>query len=223
MGFVLVLIIGVVIVGGAWYVQHRLAEQRRAAVFALAQRLGFTYSADDVNGVLALDFFTLERGDGQRARNFVHGVHAGRPVQIFDFDYYEESSGKQRSRTWYHLNVAMMTIDAAVSHLRIGHEGFAGKLANLVGFDDIELEYGDFNDRFRVLSADRTLAFSLLDGQMMEWLMGAGGIEALELHGPHVLVAVDRIDPSEWDRLLDFLAQFHERIPRVVFSTYPAR
>jgi hypothetical protein len=88
---------------------------------------------------------------------------------------------------------------------------------------DLDLEYDDFNRRFLVNCADPKAAFSLLDGEMMQWLLGAVRIDRLELVGPWVLIANPPVDPRRWRALAEWLDEFRSHIPAVVYSTYPPR
>jgi hypothetical protein len=97
------------------------------------------------------------------------------------------------------------------------------RLGDHLGLHDVEFEYDEFNRRFRVKCDDQRFAFSLLDGRMMQWLLGADTFETVEVDGPWVLLAVGKLDPARWLDLGTWLEQFHRQIPAVVYSTYPPR
>ena len=97
------------------------------------------------------------------------------------------------------------------------------RLGDHFGLRDVELEYDDFNRRFRVKCGDQKFAFSLLDGRMMEWLLRADDFDCVEVDGPWVLLAAPKLDVSRWLELGSWLDQFHRQIPAVVYSTYPPR
>jgi hypothetical protein len=63
----------------------------------------------------------------------------------------------------------------------------------------------------------------LLDGQMMEWLVGALAVDRLEIMGPWILLANEPVDPSRWKELGEWLDEFRLHIPPVVYSSYPPR
>ena len=56
---------------------------------------------------------------------------------------------------------AVAVIAAACPRLRLGHENFLTRFGDDVGLRDVELEYDDFNRRFRVKCDDQKFAFSL--------------------------------------------------------------
>lgn len=57
---------------------------------------------------------------------------------------------------------------------------------------------------------------------MMEWLLVAPDFEAIEVAGPHVLLARHRLAPESWPSLMTFLGELRDHVPTVVFATYPA-
>jgi hypothetical protein len=224
---VLVVIVIVVVAGfgGVGYLLQVKARQARVrAVGALAQRVGFTFSNADVDHVVDMPFALFSKGDGRRVELVISGVHDGVPMRIFDYWYYDESGGRGgRSRTYHPFTCALATIPAACPRLRLGHEDFLTRLGDHLGLGDVELEYDDFNRRFRVKCDDQKFAFSLLDGKMMQWLLGADHFNSVEVDGPWVLLVEPKLDPARWLDLGSWLDQFYRQIPPVVYSTYPPR
>ena len=218
-------LVAAAVAGAAYLVQARARQARVRAVAALAQRIGFTFSAADVDHVVDLPFALFSKGDGRRVELVISGTHNGVPLRVFDYWYYDESSSGRggRSRTYHRFTCAVATIPAACPRLRLGHEDFLTRLGDHLGLGDVELEYDDFNKRFRVKCNDQKFAFSLLDGNMMQWLLGADSFSSLEIDGPWVLLARPKLDPAHWLDLGSWLDQFHRQIPPVVYSTYPPR
>jgi hypothetical protein len=208
---------------GVAYLQYRARVARMNAVAAIGRTVGFTFSAQDVVGLVSMPFVLFSKGDGRGVECILSGTHDGLPMRLFDYWYYDETSDGRgnRSKQYHRFTCALATIPAACPRFQLGHENFLTRLGDHLGLRDVELEYDDFNRRFRVKCADQKFAFSLLDGQMMEWLLGAASFAALEVDGPWVLVATERLEPSRWLALGSWLEQFHHQIPAVVYSTYP--
>jgi len=223
MAFALILVLGLLAMSlVAWF--SFMAKRKRRQGFALmATQLGFEYSPQDPFGILAEPFALFEKGDGRGVENVMWGERDGVPTRVFDYWYYDETRDTRgaRSRTYHRFTCAALTIAADCPGLRIGHEGLFTKLGRALGFKDVELEYEDFNREFRVHCDDQRFAFSLLDGQMMEWLLSSRSIEAVEVVGPFVLLAARRLDAADWRVLADVAAAFHAHIPRVVWATWP--
>ena len=72
---------------------------------------------------------------------------------------------------------------------------------------------------------DQKFAFTLLDGQMMQWLLDADAFDRVEVVGPWVLLAASRLDPSAWLDLGTWLDEFHTPHPagRVLDVSAPVR
>ncbi len=219
---VLLLLVGAGIAAFA-YLKYRARQARIAATRALARRIGFTFVIDDVDHITGMPFALFARGDGRKADLVCTGVHNGLPLRLFDFAYWEDSSDGhgRRSRRYYRFTCAILQIPAACPGLCITHEDFLTRLGSHVGFHDVELEYDDFNRRFRVKCNEQKFAFTLLDGEMMQWLLDADGFEALEVVGPWVLLAAKQLEPARWPDLGTWLDRFHAQVPPLVYSTYP--
>jgi Protein of unknown function (DUF3137) len=220
-----VLLVGVAIAIGAQYVRYRAKVARTNAVAAIGRNIGFTFSAADIDRIVSMPFVLFSRGKDRRVELVISGTHDGVPMRLFDYWYYDETSDGRgnRTRQYHRFTCALATIPAACPRLQIGHENFLTRLGDHFGLRDVELEYDEFNRQFRVKCDDQKFAFSLLDGKMMEWLLASTSFASVEVDGPWVLVAVDKLDPSKWLALGSWLEQFHHQIPPVVYSTYPPR
>src|SRR5690349_1028636 len=222
MAIALVVLAFAAVAGAVWWFQYQTKVQRRRALFALAQSIGFQFSIDDPHRTTDLPFDLFNKGVRRASENVMWGTYHDLPLRCFDYWYYDEQSDGRggRTRQYHRYTCALLTIDAVCPELRLGHEGFFSRLGSAIGFKDIELEYDDFNRAFRVKCGDQRFAFSLLDGQMMEWLLHSDSFEALDVVGPWVLVVARKLPTDEWLALLTFAEQFHGHIPRVVFSTW---
>jgi hypothetical protein len=221
-GFAVVIVVALLVAGGVWYFQFQLRQKRIANLMLVAQRLGFEFSVDDVDNTIGFPFDLFARGDGQGIENVMWGERNGVPTRAFDFWYFDETTDTKghRSRSYHRFTCAAMTITADCPTLRIGHEGFFSRLGSAIGFKDVELEYDDFNREYRVHCDDQKFAFSLLDGRMMEFLLQVSSIDALEIVGPFVLIAVGKLASEDWPALVETAEQFHEHVPNVVWTTW---
>jgi len=222
---VVFIVVGIAVAGGLAYRQYRNKQARIQAVMALARRVGFTFSLNDADRVVDMPFGLFSKGEKRAVELVISGEHDGLPMRLFDYWYYDETSDSHgnRSRTYHYFTCGIVTIPAACPRLRLGHENFMTRLGDHVGLHDVVFEYDDFNRRFRVKCDDQKFAFSLFDGKMMQWLLGADGFESVEVDGPWVLLAFPKVDPSQWLGLGSWLEQFHRQIPPVVYSSYPPR
>jgi hypothetical protein len=218
---ILLLVVGVPVA----YLQFRARQKRVAGAAALARRIGFTFSASDDERIVAMPFELFSKGGGREVSLVVSGTHNQIPMRLFDYMYYDESSTAQggRTRQYHRFTCAIATIPAACPRLNVGHENFFSRLGDHLGLTDVQFEYDDFNRRFRVKCDDQRFAFSLLDGNMMQWLLGADGFSGVEVDGPWVFLAGDRLEPALWLERANWIEAFVRQIPSVVYSTYPPR
>ncbi len=213
------LVVVALVVAAGWY-QYSTRLARLRAVSSVASSVGFTFTNNDADRIVDLPFALFSRGNGRRVELVMSGTHNGLPMRMFDYWYYVDSG---RDRTYHRFTCGIVTIAAACPRLRLGNENFLTRLGADVGLGDVQLEYDDFNRRFRVKCDDQKFAFSLLDGRMMQWLLDCEHFETVEVDGPWVLVAHTKLDPGHWLDLGTWLDQFARQIPAVVYSTYPPR
>ena len=218
----LIVVIFILLAVGIAYVSWYVRDQRRKAFAVVAARLGFRYSPDDPFDLVSIPFALFSKGDGQGTENVLWGTHQGREIRVFDFWYFEESTDSEghSSRTYNRFSCGLTSIQARCPHLQLGPEGFLSRLADHVGFRDIEFESEEFNRRFQISSEDRKFAYALIDPRMMEWLLGAEelGYEVLDTF---VLCSTGRLKPEEAPTLLTAIEEFCGHIPAVVSDLYP--
>jgi hypothetical protein len=114
----------------------------------------------------------------------------------------------------------MLPLEAACPQLTIGPESIFGRLADHLGFPDIEFESEEFNRRFTVKSQDPRFASAFVDQRMMRYLMGLGNGWAFGVAGDRAMVWADRLRPTEVIMLLGVAKGFSDHVPRVVSSLY---
>ena len=64
---------------------------------------------------------------------------------------------------------------------------------------------------------------TLVDQRMMAWLLESSALIAFELREDRMLCVSEWLSPTSIPMLLQAARGFHDRIPRVVASTYPRR
>lgn len=219
--FALVLVVIAAVAYGSWY----LKKKRRDETAALAAKLGFRYDPGDpfsIDETMPHQLFSL--GDGRDCENVMWGVHDGVAMTEFDYWYYTEStdSDGSRSRTYHRFSCVLSQVEANCPHLIVTPENLFSRLADHLGFRDIEFETEEFNRAWQVKSPDRKFANDFVDQRMMAWLQYAGAAFSFEVAGPIALVYTKKIDTSQIPNLLTCMRAFREKIPRVVYDLYPA-
>ncbi|HEX9823382.1 MAG TPA: hypothetical protein VGB51_03190 [Actinomycetota bacterium] len=218
--FLLVAAAGIGLAVLAW----RAREKRRQAFRAFALAHGLEYAIDDPFGTIDIPFGLFRKGDGRGIENVVWGRWREAPMRFFDHWYYEQSTDSKghTSRTYYRQSCVLVEVAAQFPHLSITREGFFSRLADHLGFRDIEFESEDFNKAFQVGASERRFAFELIDARLMAWLLTLewGMFEVL---GSWALVYVKgRRAPAEFAPVIELAEAFRGRIPRAAWSLYGA-
>lgn len=221
---VLVIILIVLVVGAAAYGSYYVRKKRREETLALAARLGLQYSAGDpfaIDDAMPHQLFSL--GDGRGCENVMWGTWNEMPVTEFDYWYYNEStdSDGNTSRTYHRFSCAMTYVNANCRPLIITKENLFTRMADGMGFRDIEFELEEFNRAWQVKCPDRKFANDFIDQRMMQWLMHAGTSWSFELVGPIAMAYTRKMPIAQIPTLLACLRAFRDKMPRVVSDLYP--
>lgn len=206
---------------GAWLSWY-LKKKRREELARMATQLGLDYSQEDTKGCLGLPFALLTKGDGRGTENVMWGTWQDLALQEFDYWYYEESTDSEgrRTKTYYRFSCAVTQVEAVCSPLTLDRENLFTRMADHMGFRDIEFESEQFNRAFTVKSKDRKFANDLIDSRMMQWLLSIEGAFNFEACGPWLLCFSKRRRPTELIPLLGTLKEFRDQVPRVVYELY---
>jgi hypothetical protein len=200
-----------------------LKAKRRAAFRAFALQHRLEYAEGDPFSLLGWPFDLFRRGDGRGIDHVVWGTWRDTKLQAFDYWYYTESTDSKghRSRSYRRFSGVVIEVPAAFPHLTMAREGLFTRLADHLGMEDIEFESPEFNRRYNVKAGERRFAYELIDGRMLEWLVGFDQGLAFEVMGNRVLAYGPRVKPSGLLGLIGTAAMFRDRIPRVAWSLYP--
>ena len=221
----LFVVVVVVVMPALFYLGYRSRQKRVAAVVALAQQMGFTYTKGDTDRMVTTPFALFRMGEGRGIELVISGRHNDLPLRLFDFWFYTESNDGQghSNRDYHRFTCALLELPANCPALQLSHENAMTRIGEHLGLHDVTFEFDDFNRRFRVKCDDQKFAFSLFDAPMMEWMLGADSFDRLETYGNSVLLASKRLDPAAWPELVTWIDTFHSHVPPVLFTTYPPR
>ena len=213
---VLVLIIFGAILGAV------AARKRREALGVLASKLGLSFSPEHDREVAARFKFLdkLAQGSNRYAYNVISGPFRGHPVLAFDYHYETHSTdSKGRRQTHHHhFSFFILLLPKAFPELTISREGIFSKLAQAIGFDDIDFESHEFSRKFCVRSANKKFAYDVCHARMMEYLLANGDLN-IEIEGNALAIgfgrclAAEAIEPN-LNRLLELRGQ----LPNYMFT-----
>ena len=206
---VIVIVFVVIATAHSWY----LNKQRREMWEAVARRYGFGYRRDDPIDIPAQyqNFALFQEGHSRKASNFLEGTYHGTWVQLFDYRYTTDNGDDE---TTHELSALIARLDIQCPYLLIRPEKFFDKIGGLLGFDDIDFEYEEFNRRFYVKGPDKKFAYDICHTGMMDYLLQREQL-TWELCGNCLLFyGLGTFDPAEIDYSLNAVAGFLGQIPQ---------
>ena len=210
--FVMIALIVVVAIAG-----HLAARKRREAMAALAGRLGFRFSPRRSRALARrYDFMDkLRAGRNRYAHNVLSGTYQGHDVVVFDY-HYQTGSGKNTHH--HHLSFFILQMPIMCPELTIGPEGVLSKIAQAVGYDDIDFESHEFSRRFCVRCRDKKFAYDVCHAQMIEYLLANDDL-TVEIDANAMAIWFDsRLSPQQIEPNLGRLVALRSLMPDYLFA-----
>lgn len=154
----------------------RAGKKRRDDMTLLADRLGLSFSHER-NYRMADRYSFLDKlrqGSNRYAYNIMSGSYQNHRVTVFDyhFETHSTDSKGRRQTHHYHFSFFILELEKDFPELTIAKEGLFSKIAQAVGYDDIDFESHEFSKRFVVRSKDKKFAYDFCNAQMIEYLLG---------------------------------------------------
>jgi len=206
-GLIAIAIIAIAVIG------HIQEKKRREALRLIASQLGLSYSeARDYS--LAQNYGFLDRlraGSNRYAYNVMRGrASDGSPVCLFDYHYETTSTDSEgKTKTHHHYYAAFtLTLPRSFPELIIEPEGFFDRIAQALGFDDIDFESHEFSRRYKVKSPDKKFAYDVCNAQMIDYLLAQEKL-AIELED-NVLAMIYNGDMKP-----EYVIPHYERLLRI--------
>ncbi len=199
------------------------ARKRRDALLQLAVRLGLEFRPEkDYELPRQFRFLNkLRQGQNRYAFNRLAGHYRGHPIRVFDFHYETRSSdSKGNSQTHRHyFSFFMLLLPREFPEVTIAREGLLSKLAQALGYDDIDFESAEFSRKFCVRSKDKRFAYDVCNPRMIEYLLANPDL-TLEIEGPILALAFpSRLKPERIEPNLQRLVTVRELLPAYLFNS----
>jgi len=220
--FILFFLIFVLIVGFG-ILSHIQEKKRRESLATIAKQLGLSFSQAK-DRALASQYGFLNRlraGSNRYCYNVMRGNgKEGEAVCLFDYHYETTSTdSKGRTQTTHHYHsVYTLIMPKHFPELIIEPEGFFSKIAQALGFDDIDFESHEFSRRYKVKSPDKKFAYDVCNIQMIDYLLGQQKL-AIELEGNTLAMTFSgRMKPDNVIDNYDRLHKIRSLMPNYLFS-----
>lgn len=221
-----ILLLFALIAVGALIAAWRRAALRRDAAVALAASLGLTYAGGDPLDLVQLPHRLFRKGDRRRIETTLHGELDGRPIALCDYIYTEvsrDSQGNTHQRD-YRFSLCVLELEWSLPWIEITPESLGRRFLNVLGVgNDVQFESDEFNREFTVLSDERDFAFTMIDPQMIEWLLANADDHHIEIEGHDLVVATREIPWGQTAALASLAMDFQDRIPPLTAERYGGR
>lgn len=205
--------IGLLFFAGWWFKVRPRRELHRDQ----ARSLRLRSSPGDPLGFFQRPFALLGQvASAKDIENTSWGTWRGMDVAVFDY-WFARSSDPSRNDYRY-FTCATTPVPRDWPDISIVPESLWSRLAGAVDGRDVAFELERFNRAFVVRSADRRFASALIDGRMMEWLLGLPSGTGFEILEGTLLCQTPRRADADVTWSLEIMAAFLERVPPVVRS-----
>lgn len=189
---------------------------------ALAAKLGLRFDPQKDRDLAGRYSFLdkLRTGSNRYAFNVLSGVSQGHNVAIFDYHYETHSTNSKGHRQTHHhyFSCFLLHLPGSFPELVIAREGFFSKMAQALGYDDIDFESHEFSRRFCVRSADKKFAYDVCHARMMEYLLANDDL-TIEIEGDVLAITFSsRLDPERIETNLNRLIASRSLMPEYLFS-----
>ena len=209
-GFVTIMVV-VVVIG------YLSARKRREAMAAVAAKLGLRFQPGKDRGIARQYRFLdkLRRGSNRYAFNILSGSYQGQGVTLFDY-HYKTGSGKNTHH--HYFSFFIMQLPISFPELAIDKEGFFSKIAQAVGYDDIDFESHEFSRKFCVRSRDKKFAYDVCNARMIEYLLSNSDM-SIEIEDDALAISFNRrLAPEQIEPNLNRLVTVRSLMPEYLFS-----
>lgn len=198
-------------------------RKRRAALVALAGRLGLSYRPER-DRRLAERFGFLDRlnqGANRYCENMFSGRFKGCDILVFDYHYetYSSDSKGNRQTHHHHLAVFVLFLLREFPELTIGREGWLSKVAQAFGYDDIDFESAEFSRKFCVRSKDKRFAYDFCNPACMEYLLENDDLAIEVERNILAFVFTGRLKADLIEPNLDRLTHLRSLMPDYLFAS----
>jgi hypothetical protein len=210
--FVFIVIIAVVLV-----VSYISSLKRREAMAAMAARLGLHFMPHKDRGMARRYRFLdkLRRGSQRYAFNVLSGSYQEHEILLFDY-HYRTGSGKNTHH--HYLSFFILQLPASFPELIIVPENIFSKIAQAVGYDDIDFESHEFSRKFCVRSKKKKFAYDVCNARMIEYLLSNTDL-SIEIDDKALAISFNsRLAPEQIEPNLNRLITVRSLLPDYLFT-----
>ena len=218
----LFILVAVVIIGFVIY-SAMAAAQRRKDLAVVAGQLGLQFQPDKDYGLPGRYAFLhrLNEGSNRYAFNMLSGRRQEQQVGIFDYHYetYSTDSKGNQQTDHHYFTINVLALPKAFPDLTIVKEGLLSKIAQALGYDDIDFESAEFSKAFCVRSPDKKFAYDVCHARMMEYLLANRDLNVEINQDCLALVFPGQVRPELIGPNLERLLAIRALLPEYLWNT----
>ena len=191
--------------------------KRREAMAAMAAKLGLHFMPHKDRYMPKRYRFLdkLRRGSGRYAFNVLSGGYQGHEVLLFDY-HYKTGSGKNTHH--HYLSFFILHLQVSFPELIIAPEGIFSKIAQAVGYDDIDFESHEFSRKFCVRSKNKKFAYDVCNARMIDYLLSNIDL-SIEIEERALAISFNsRLAPERIEPNLNRLITVRSLLPDYLFT-----
>lgn len=213
-GFIFIALIA----AGIAYLAYQFEQKRKAGARLIAAERGFHLDTDKTEPPNE-PFAVFNAGHSRKATYRIW--RDGSEVSAFQYRYV---TGSGKTRQTHDFSCVLAPTPFFAPHLRIEPEGMMSAIGRMGGIRDIEVESPEFNRLYRVRCDDERFAITLLDHQMIAWMLDATsgrGAVHFEFGGSWMLASIRKMSFEELFGFHDWASWAVDHTPSVLPSLYP--
>jgi hypothetical protein len=201
------------------YARFVRAQKRRPARTALAEKLGLRFDPDR-DYALADRYRFLDKrrtaGGYRFAFNRFWGNYRGCEVTVFDYNC--EMRDRSSSKGYDYYSCFVLRLPRAVPKLTIVREELSSKIAQALGYDDIDFESHEFSRKFCVRSTNKRFAYDFCNARTVEYLLANDDLN-IEIDEDALAIIFNyRVDLAQIEPNLKRLVALRSLMPEYLFS-----
>lgn len=207
------------LIAGIAYAVHRHNQAQIARAKAVAAQHGLQIDVSKQKPPAGFDFDLFGQGSSKQVRHQMW--RPGEADSVFQYQY---TTGSGENSQTHRFTGAQVILPFRGPKMSIATETWWTRAKRVVGMRDIEIESPEFNDRYHVRCADERFAVTLLDHDMIAFMLSESsglGTVTFEIAGDRMLCYGDQIELERLPEMLSWAQSTRTVLPRVLTEWYP--
>ena len=218
MGVIIIIVIAVFIGFVVFNAMMTAKRQKEIELWAISKGLIFNSAKKYGINSYYPQFSCLHQGAKQYAYNICRGEIQSRHIEAFDYHYETYSTNSKGHRQTHHHYFSAVIIESGLplKPLFMRPERFFDKLAEFVGYDDIDFESAEFSRKFYVKANDKRWAYDVIHQRTMEFLLGMPQYTIQFGHNAVIAYRSTTFGVADFEAAFQVILGILERLPEYV-------